>query len=157
MHSPRRFRVRSTNATNSNDIRTGKLMGRNIIEGIAGVLIAGTLVFLVEMAGHAIYPIPASIDFSNEEAMRTYVSALPLGALLFVGGAWFVGALGGTFAACKIGRAKPEIYALVVGGFMLAATLANLVMIPHPLWFSIAALIGIVIVTWLGMRLGSSD
>ena len=132
-------------------------MGRNIVAGIAGVLIAGTLVWIVEMAGHAIYPIPADIDFSNKEAMRTYVSALPLGALLFVGGAWFVGAFGGTFAACKIGRAKPEVYALVVGGFMLAATLANLVMIPHPQWFSIAGLIGIIIATWLGMRLGSSD
>jgi hypothetical protein len=132
-------------------------MGRNIIAGIAGVLIAGTLVFLVEMAGHAVYPPAANLDFSDKEVMRAYVSAMPLGALLFVGGAWFVGALGGTFAACKIGRAKPEVYAMVIGGFVVAATIANLVMIPHPLWFSIAGLVGIVIAAWLGLKLASSD
>ena len=131
-------------------------MGRNIIAGIAGVLIAGTLVFLVEMAGHAIYPLPANLDFSDEEAAGAYISALPLGAFLFVGGAWFIGALGGTFAACKIGRAKPEIYALVVGGFMLAATIANLVMIPHPLWFSITGVLVVVNAAWLGMRLAAT-
>lgn len=128
-------------------------MGRNIFAGIAGVLIAGTLVWLVEMAGHAVYPPPANLDFSDAEATRAYISALPLGAFLFVGGGWFVGALGGTFAACKIGRAKPEIYALVVGGFMLAATIANLVMIPHPLWFSITGVLVVVIAAWLGMKL----
>ena len=131
-------------------------MGRNVIAGIAGVLIAGTLVFLVEMAGHAVYPLPANLDFSDKEAAGAYISALPLGALLFVSGAWFVAALGGTFAACKIGRAKPEIYALVVGGLMVAGTIANLVMIPHPLWFSITGLLGIVIAAWLGMKFGSS-
>ncbi len=128
-------------------------MGRNIIAGIAGVLIAGTLVWLVETAGHAIYPLPTDLDFSDTEAARAYIAAMPLGALLFVGAAWFVGALGGTFAACKIGRAKPEIYALVVGGFMLAATVANLIMIPHPLWFSITGVFGVVIAAWLGMKL----
>jgi len=130
-------------------------MGKNIIAGIAGVLIAGTLVILVEMVGHAVYPLPANLDFSNKEATGAYISALPLGALLFVGVACLIGALGGTFAACKLGRAKPEIYALVVGGFMLAATIANLVMIPHPLWFSITGVFVVVIAAWLGMRLGA--
>ena len=126
-------------------------MGRNIAAGIAGVLIAFGLVGIVEMAGHAVYPPPANLDFSNEATMRAYIATLPLGAFLFVGGAWFIGAFGGTFAACKIGRAKPEIYALVVGGLMLAATAANLLMIPHPLWFSISGIVGIIIATWLGM------
>ena len=132
-------------------------MGRNIAAGIAGVLIAFGLVQVVEMAGHAVYPPPANLDFSDKEAMRAYVSSLPLGALLSVGGAWFIGALGGTFAACKIGRAKPAVYALVIGGLMLAATASNLIMIPHPLWFSIAGVVGIIIATWLGWKLGTSD
>ncbi len=120
------------------------------------MLIAFGLVWVVEMAGHAVYPIPATLDFSDEAAARAYISTLPLGAFLFVGGAWFIGALGGTFAACKIGRAKPAVYALVVGGFVLAATAANLVMIPHPVWFSIAGIVGIIIATWLGMTVGTT-
>ena len=132
-----------------------KSMGRDIVAGVLGVLIAIGLVWIVDVMGHAVYPPPANLDFSDEEAVRAYIAALPLGAFLFVGGAWFIAALGGTFAACKIGRAKPKTYALVVGGFILIATVANLLMIPHPLWLSITGIAGIVIAAWLGQKLGA--
>ncbi len=131
----------------------GKSMGRDIVAGVLGVLIAVGLVWIVDVTGHAVYPPPANLDYSDEEAMRAYMAALPLGAFLFVGGAWFIAALGGTFAACKIGRAKPKTYALVVGGFILIATVANLMMIPHPLWLSITGIAGIVFAAWLGQKL----
>lgn len=129
-------------------------MGKNIAAGVAGVVIAGILVWLVEMLGHSIYPPPPGLDFADAEAMRTYVATLPVGAFLFVGGAWFIATLCGTFVACKIGTAKPLTFAVVVGGLMLIATAANLVMIPHPVWFSILGVAGIVIAAWLGMTLG---
>ena len=131
-------------------------MVRNIIAGFAGIIIAGLLVWLVEMLGHAVYPPPTDLNFADADAMRAYVDTVPVGALLFVGAAWFVGTLGGTLAACKLGGFKPAIYALVVGGLMLVATAANLIMIPHPLWFSVLGVIGIVAAAWLGMTLGSA-
>ncbi len=131
-------------------------MGKNIAAGIAGVVIAGLLVWLVEMLGHAVYPPPTDLNFADPDAMRAYIDMLPLGALLFVAAAWFIGTLGGTFAACRIGDAKPMIFAVVVGGLMLIATLFNLVTIPHPLWFSILGLVGIVVAAWLGMTFGAS-
>lgn len=130
-------------------------MGKNIAAGVAGVLVAVALVWLVETFGHSVYPPPPDLNFADTEAMRVYVATLPIGAFLFVGGAWFIAALVGTFAACKIGDANPMIYAGVVGGFMLIATAANLIMIPHPLWFSVLAVLGIVIAAWLGMTLAA--
>jgi len=132
-------------------------MGKNIAAGIAGVVIAGLLVWLVEMLGHAVYPPPTDLNFADPDAMRAYIDMMPLGALLFVAAAWFIGTLGGTFAACKIGDAKPMIFAVVVGGLMLIATLFNLVTIPHPLWFSILGVVGIVVAAWLGMTLGAGS
>jgi len=126
-------------------------MGKNIAAGIAGVIIAVALVWLVETIGHAVYPPPANLDFADPDAMRAYMATIPLGALLFVAAAWFIGTLGGTFAACKIGSAKPFTFAIVVGGLMLIATAANLIMIPHPIWFSILGVAGIFIAAWLGM------
>jgi F0F1-type ATP synthase assembly protein I len=41
----------------------------------------------------------------------------------------------------------------VVGGIVLAATIANFIAIPHPLWLSISTLVGIVLSTVLAMRL----
>lgn len=131
-------------------------MGKNIAAGIAGIIIAIALVWLVEMLGHSVYPPPADLDFADADAMRNYIATLPIGAFLFVGGAWFVATLVGTFAACKIGSAKPVVFAGVVGGLMLLATAANLVMIPHPLWFAVLGVAGVVVAAWLGMKLGGS-
>ena len=66
------------------------------------------------------------------------------------------GTLGGTVAACRIGCAKPMIFAMVIGGLMLVATAINLAMIPHPLWFSMTGIAGIIVAAWLGMTLGTS-
>ena len=129
-------------------------MGKNIAAGIAGVVVAFVLVWLVEMLGHAVYPPPANLDFADADAMRDYIATLPIGAFLFVGGAWFVATLGGTITACKIGTAKPMVFAAVVGGLMLVATAANLIMIPHPLWFAVLGIVGILVAAWLGMKLG---
>lgn len=130
-------------------------MGRNIVAGVAGVVLAGLIVWVVEAIGHTLFPLPVDLNFADKEAMGTYVATLPIGAFLFVGGAWFLGALGGTVAACRIGDAGPMIYALVVGGFMLAATAVNLIMIPHPTLFSVLAIAGIIAATWLGKTIGS--
>jgi len=126
-------------------------MLKNIAAGVAGVFIAMGLVWLVEMIGHSVYPPPADIDFADADAMRIYVASLPFGAFLFVGGAWFIGTLGGTIAACWFGNAEPRIYAMVVGGLMLLATATNLIMIPHPLWFAVLGIVGIIAAAWLGM------
>ena len=131
-------------------------MVKNIAAGIAGVIIAGQLVWLVEMLGHTIYTPPADLNFADGDAMRAYIDTLPIGALLIVAAAWFIGTLGGTAAACKIGDANPMIFAGVVGGLMLVGTLFNLMTIPHPLWFSILGVAGIAVGAWLGMTLGAS-
>ena len=128
-------------------------MGKNIAAGVAGVLIAVGLVWIIEMIGHSVYPPPPGIDFSDTESLRAYTSGLPLAAFLFVGCGWFIGTLGGTLAACRVGTAEPKIYAMVVGGLMLIATVVNLVMIPHPLWFAIVGIVGIVLAAWLGMTI----
>ena len=130
-------------------------MGKNIIAGIAGVVVAVALVWLIEVVGHSVYPPPPNLNFANADAMLAHTSTLPIGAFLFVGGAWFVATLCGTFAACKIGTAKPIVFAGVVGGLILIAAAANLIMIPHPLWFSILGVVGIIVAAWLGMTLGA--
>ena len=131
-------------------------MGRNIAAAIAGIVVAVGLVWAVESIGHRVYPPPEGLDFADAEAMRAYASALPIGALLFVAAAWFVGTLAGTYAACRIGTASSLVFVLIVGGLMLVATTINLLMIPHPLWFSALGVIAVMVGAWLGKRLGDS-
>lgn len=123
--------------------------------GIVGIAVAIALVWIVESLGHAIWPTPADLDAGDADVMRAYVDTLPLGALLTVALAWFVGALGGTSAACRLGTARPLAYALAVGGMMAAGATFNLTIIPHPMWFSALGLVGIFAGTWLGLALGT--
>lgn len=125
-------------------------MGRNIGAGVAGVVIAVLAVWLVQMIGHAVYPPPAGLDVNDLEAMKDYVAALPLGALLFVIASYFVGTLAGTCAACAIGTMLPRVFAILVGCLMLIATAMNVAMIPHPTWFIVVAVAAIAIGAWLG-------
>ena len=81
--------------------------------------------------------------------MIEYVATLPVGALLFVLASYVIATFDGVFIAGWIGRAKPFIFALVVGVLMLVATITNLLMIPHPLWFSAAAIVGIIVAAWI--------
>ena len=125
-------------------------MVRNIGAGIAGVLVAMLSVWLVQKIGHAVYPVPTDIDFNDMEVMKAYVATLPVGALLFVIASYFVGTTAGTCAACAIGTMLPRIYAILIGCLMLVATSMNVMMIPHPTWFIVAAVIAIVVGAWLG-------
>ena len=125
-------------------------MGRNIVAGVVGVIVASVLVWVVQKIGHTVYPPPTDLNLADAEALRDYVASLPVGALLFVAAAWFVGATAGTCAACGIGTAKPMYLAVVVGGFVFIAASANLVMIPHPIWFSVLGLVGVLVGAGLG-------
>ena len=125
-------------------------MGRNIAAGVVGIIVAFVLVVVVEKIGHTVYPIPEGLDFADPEAMLDYFATVPLGAMLFVAAAWLIGAAGGTCAACAIGTARPWIFALVVGGLVFIAASFNLFMIPHPIWFSVLGLVGILVGAALG-------
>jgi len=125
-------------------------MGRNIAAGVVGIIVAFALVWIVEKIGHTIYPIPEGLDFADPAAMLEYLGTVPIGALLFVAAAWLIGAAGGTCAACAMGTARPWIFAAVVGGIVFIAASVNLFMIPHPIWFSVVGLVGILVGAGLG-------
>lgn len=124
-------------------------MLRDVIGAVVGIAVAMITVLLLEKAGHYVYPAPADLDVRNTEAMMDYVASLPIGALLFVLIAYVIGTFDGVFVGAWIGRTKPVVFALVVGVLMLVATITNLIMIPHPLWFSVSAVAGIIVAAWL--------
>ena len=128
-------------------------MIRNAAAIVVGIVTAFGLIWLIELLGHTIYPPPADLDFSDTEAIRPYIATLPVIALLFPMFAWFIGTFAGSLVGCYIGEARPLLFVGVVGGLVLAATIANLIVIPHPLWFSIISILGIVASAWLALQI----
>lgn len=123
-------------------------MLRDVLGAIVGIAVAVLTVMLFDWISHMVYPLPEDLDITSTAAMADHMASAPTGALLLVLAGFFVATFDGTLFAAWIGRAKPVIFALVVGVLMLVATISNLIMIPHPMWFNIAAVAGIVIAAW---------
>ncbi len=129
-------------------------MLRRIAAVLLGVVTAFVLVTVIQKLGQLVYPPPADLSLDDPERWKAYVAALPPGPFFFVLAAWALGTLGGGVVAARIARAKPLLHALIVGAVVMIASIAQLVAIPHPLWFTIAAIILIPAAAYLAARLG---
>ena len=111
------------------------------------------LIALVEAIGHAIYEPPADLDVRDRESMQGSVSGLPVGALLFVLAAWLVGTFFGGWVAAYVAKERPLVYAAIIGGFVLVGVAMNLTMIPHPVWFAVVGVAGVLLMVLLTAKL----
>jgi hypothetical protein len=132
-------------------------MLRDILAGVAGIAVAVAIVMLAEELNHVVYPPPPGLDLNDPESMRAAVAQLPFAALLMLMGGWVLATFVGAVLADRIGTAKAWIYPTIVGLVMFAGTAANLILIPHPLWFSILALLAILLSAWLAWKVTSQS
>ncbi len=125
------------------------MMVRKILAVVAGLAAAFATVWLIQLIGHEVYPPPAGLDINDRVQMEAYVASLSIGPLLFVLASFLLGTLVGIKVACWVAPDSPLRNGLMITAIMLAGTMTNLVMIPHPLWFAITAIVGILLVAWL--------
>ena len=131
-------------------------MLRDIGAIIAGLAVSIAVIMAVQMVGHTLWPAPDGLNWNDTEVIRTYTSQLPFLALLFPIVSYFLGALAGPYVACRIGTAQPLLMVGVIGLVLLAFTVANLIQLPHPVWFSVSAIAAVIIGGWLAWQLGAS-
>jgi hypothetical protein len=110
---------------------------------VAGAISAFILVWAVDAIGHQFYAPPVGLDLSDTDQLGQYIAGLPVGAFLFVLLAWVVATFVGGLVACVIAGTRPLLFAGIIGGVILIAGLANMLTIPHPLWFAIVAIVAI--------------
>jgi hypothetical protein len=127
-------------------------MVRKLAGAIAGIATAVITVMIMEWLSNELYPLPAGLDISDSEVLATHIAGAPFSALLLVLAGYILATFDGILVACLVGRARPSAYALLIGLLMLAATTSNLIMIPHPTWFSAAAVIGIIASAWIAAQ-----
>ena len=132
-------------------------MLRNAASIVFGVVSTFVTVMLIDKLNHMIYPPPPGLDFTDPAAVEPYLATLPVGAFLLVMASSVVAAFIGTLVAIYVGKIRPLYCAVIVGGIVLAATIANFIAIPHPLWLSALTLLGIVATTWLATKLAPAS
>jgi hypothetical protein len=127
---------------------------RNILGALLGLLIGGFVNMGIIMAGNALIPPPAGVDFTNVENLRQTAHLLqPIHFLTpFLGHA--VGTLVGALVAVLVAASHFKIVAGFIGVFFLIGGIAAAMMIPGPAWFIAVDLIFAYLpMAWIGMKI----
>jgi hypothetical protein len=124
---------------------------RRIGAVIAGLIVAVVLVEGAEAIVHLKHPFPPGMDHHDMAQIKKFVSTLPADALVLVLAGWLLGTIAGTFTAAKIAGTRVPGY--VLGAIFLAGGIANSIIIPQPLWFSIVSFVIYIGGTFAGVAL----
>jgi hypothetical protein len=115
-------------------------MPKKIIAVLAGILAGFILIGLVEALGQYLFPEPAellSTDPSFPKATE-WITAIPVEQMLMVLLAYVIGSFGAGFITTSISPGKS--LALITGFILLISGTINVLLIPHPLWFTIISI-----------------
>ncbi len=124
-------------------------MIRALLAVAAGIAVAFVGISELQSLGHQIYPLPEGLDPADPEVAEVVGRT----TLLIVLVAYGLGTFCGAWVAARIaGRPFPG---LLVGGVMMLAGAANMVAIPHPLWFMGLGLLVFLPSAWLASRLAA--
>ena len=127
-------------------------MGRIILSIVAGVVLGGIAVAIIEYwLMYQLFEMPDSMIPNDPESVAAHLEQIPQGAKWLVVISQFVGALVASLVAAKIsGHARKA--SLTAGLIMCAFTIMNLFGIPHPVWMSVAMPVGALLGAFIGSR-----
>lgn len=127
-------------------------LARSVLAVIAGVVVGGLAVGLIEGLNYVLFPPPAGLSLSDPEALGRFAASLPTTAYAIVGLAFMLGALvGGAVAGWVVGR-RLVVPGIIVGVILAGSSVLNLVdpsLPPHPTWMWAPALLAAPM-GWLG-------
>jgi hypothetical protein len=123
-------------------------MLRKIVAVVLGSLAAVLVITVVQQLGMTVSPLPAGIDISDPSAIEP--GDIPLINMLWVLASYALGVLTGGAAAGRISPAFMPVGPLIIGGLLTVASIMNMTMIPHPLWFAVINLAMMIPLAWLG-------
>jgi hypothetical protein len=131
-------------------------MIRLILAVVVGVVASASVVALGQWIGHRIVPPPSIPDPSDMEAVKAMIAALPPQAFIPVLASYFAGALLGPAAALAVARGR-RLAGWTCLAILFLFAVANMVMLPHPLWFTAGVVVayaagGFIADRWLGRR-----
>ena len=118
---------------------------------IGGLLLAFALVFATDALFHALAPSKPPGNPSDPDAMRDYVAGQPIGLLIGLLFGWAIAAFAGSSIAVRFAR-RGGWPGFAVTALFLLATTANFLIVEHPGWMVVVAVISIAGAGSLGSR-----
>ena len=129
---------------------------KNIIAVIAGFILGSIINMSLITVSGSIIPAPKGADVTTLEGLTATIHLFEPKHFLFPFLAHALGTLGGAFVAAKIAANHKLKFAMSIGFLFLAGGIANIMMLPSPLWFTLVDLVGAYLpMAFVGFRLAS--
>ena len=115
---------------------------RNILAVISGLVVGSAVNMGIIMISASIIPPPEGVDNTTMEGLKAGMHLFQPKHFIFPFLAHAIGTFTGAMLAAIISANRKILLALVVGVFFLAGGIANILMLPSPIWFTIVDLAG---------------
>lgn len=129
-------------------------IARSVFAVFAALALALLLVIGVELLSSVFHPLPEGLDPHDPAVICEHVARYPPAVLFGAGLLWGLAVFLSAWLATRLGAARHPAHGVLVGSVLLAAAVANMLMLPYPAWFWVLNLIAFPTGCYLGVRLG---
>ena len=126
---------------------------KNLFAVIVALVAGGLVVYGFEYLIHQLYPSPDNIDLASHDSLKTYMREVNEGSLSLLLLAHSIGALTSGWVIGLLGLDNKRFLVLITGLILTLSGVVNLVVLPHPIWFSIADTCVYLPLTIMGLKL----
>ena len=130
-----------------------RIFKKRILPVILGLVTGWIVIMILEGLNHQVYPPPANLDYTNQEAIAAFMQTLPTAAFILLLVSWMIGAFTGGLVGALVNKLAWKNTAIIVGAIMALGSIVNMTLIPHPTWLMIVASIGYVPMAYFGAKL----
>lgn len=129
---------------------------RAVVAVVAGLLVGSAINMSLVLVSGKVIPPPPAADVTTMEGLKASLHLFEPKHFLFPFLAHALGTLAGAAVAAMVAVGRSPVPAYVVGGLFLLGGLANVLMLPAPMWFNVVDLVfAYVPMAWLGIRMTS--
>jgi hypothetical protein len=114
---------------------------KNILAVVIGILLGSTVNMAIITISSSIIPPPEGADITTMEGLKESIHLFKPINFLFPFLAHALGTLFGAFLAAKIAATHQMKFAMGIGFFFLLGGIANVYLLPGPMWFSLVDLV----------------
>jgi hypothetical protein len=110
---------------------------KSVLAIVAGIFVGMSVNMGIIMISGKVIPPPEGIDTTTAEGLRAAIPLFEPRHFLMPFLAHALGTLAGAFVAAWWAPARQMIFAMIIGGWFLLGGIANVMMLPSPLWFTV--------------------
>lgn len=114
---------------------------KNILAVLTGLVVGSIVNMSLIMMSGSVIAAPAGADLTTTDGLKASMALMQPQHFIFPFLAHALGTLVGAYLAARIAATRKIAMALVIGCFFLAGGIANVLMLPSPLWFNALDLI----------------